>query len=168
MARHWVLVGLMGSGKSSVGSLLAARAGREFVDNDEQLLALTGRTAAELQSERGWDELHRLEREALEAALRRERPAVIGAAASVVDDPDARARLRQRAVVIWLDVGPVELARRVRSQSHRPLADDPLPQLQAQRRQRESELREVADIVITSTDPPDEIVDELLARLDEI
>ena len=167
MARHWVLVGLMGSGKSTVGSLLASRAAREFIDNDAQLFELTGRSAAELKSELGWDELHRLERQVLSSALRRERPTVIAAAASVVDDPAARSQLRQHALVIWLDVDPEDLARRVRLQSHRPLDEDPLPQLEAQLAQRAQELRETADVVITSHATPEEIVADLLPRVSD-
>lgn len=166
MARHWVLVGLMGAGKSTIGARLAARTRREFIDNDAQLFAMTGRTAAELQAERGRTALHRFERDALIAALSRQEPAVIAGAASVVDDPATREHLRARATVVWLDTPVDELAARVTRQGHRPLAADPRPQLEEQRRVRAAALRDVADVVVPADRTPDDIVDELLARLE--
>jgi shikimate kinase len=50
-----VLVGLMGSGKTTVGRRLAARLGLPFVDADEAVEAFSGRTVAELFDERGED-----------------------------------------------------------------------------------------------------------------
>lgn len=155
----------MGAGKSTVGARLAERAGRDFIDNDAQLLAMTGRTAAELQAELGRTELHRLERAALAAALARDQPSVIAAAASVVDDPETRARLREHATVVWLDTDIDELAARVTRQTHRPLAADPRPQLEEQRRERATALADVADVVVVATGGPDEIVEALLDRL---
>lgn len=165
MAHHWVLVGLMGSGKSTIGTLLAARSGREFIDNDAQLFAMTGRTAAEIQAQEGRDALHGYERLALAAALSREHPAVIAGAASVVDDVQTRAQLRRSATVAWLNADVGELARRVVHQTHRPLTDDPMPQLEDQRRRRATALRAVADIVVDADGAPDDIVDALLQQL---
>jgi shikimate kinase len=165
MAGHWVLVGLMGAGKSTIGARLAERTGRDFIDNDAQLFAMTGRTAAELQAEHGRRELHRLERAALASALERDEPAVIAGAASVVDDPETRARLRERATVVWLDTDVDELAARVTRQTHRPLAADPRPQLEEQHRVRAAALAGVADIVVSANGSPDETVDALLERL---
>ena len=47
MPEHLLLVGMMGSGKSTVGRLVADRLGRPFTDSDEQVEALTGRTVAD-------------------------------------------------------------------------------------------------------------------------
>jgi shikimate kinase len=164
MARHWVLVGLMGAGKSTIGARLAERTGREFVDNDAQLFAMTGHTAAELQADQGRAALHRLEREALATALNRDEPSVIAGAASVVDDPATCTRLRQSATVVWLDTDVDELAARVTRQTHRPLAGDPRPQLEEQHRIRAAALADVADVVVSARGAPDDIVDELLER----
>ena len=47
-ARHIVLVGMMGAGKTTVGQLLAERLGRRMVDSDELIEARTGRTVREI------------------------------------------------------------------------------------------------------------------------
>ena len=167
MSRHWVLVGLMGAGKSTVGTLLAARAHRRFIDNDERLLALTGQTAAQIQADLGREALHRAERDALAAALSESEPSVIAGAASVVDDPATRELLRRSATVIWLDADVDELADRVVRQSHRPLGTDPRSLLEDQRQARATAFRDVADIIIPASGPPDELADDLLRRLSE-
>src|SRR5262249_45956694 len=92
--RHVVLVGLMGSGKSTVGHALARRLGRPFVDNDEALEARSGRSARAIADADGADALHRLEAQALVDALARPEPAVVAMAASVVEHPGTADALR--------------------------------------------------------------------------
>ena len=164
---HWVLVGLMGAGKSTIGRALATRAGRPLVDNDEQLLAMTGRSARELQLERGADGLHELERAALFGALDQHEPSVITAAASVVEDEEARSRLRERALVVWL-VAPVDvLAHRAAAQQHRPLGPDAAEVLARQETARRDRFAEVADVVLRTDRAVDAVVDEALQLLSD-
>jgi shikimate kinase len=155
----------MGSGKTTVGALLARRAGRPFVDNDVQLSATAGQSAREVQAELGRDTLHALEHRALRDALRSPVPTVIAAAASVIDDPDLRATLQSNAITIWLTADVDELARRVSRQRHRPLAANPTPQLREQAAARSRLFAEVADLVVDAGGTPDTIVDELLPQL---
>ena len=128
--RHLVLVGLMGSGKTTVGRLVAVRLGRPFLDNDDELGRRTGVTARELTARDGLDALHRAEAETLTAMLDRPAPSVIGAAASVVESPLMRDLLRQHFVV-WLDAAPEVLAARAAAGTHRP--DLPAAELRAAR-----------------------------------
>jgi shikimate kinase len=117
-----VLVGLMGSGKSTVGTLLAKRLGWPMLDSDEQLRAATGLTAREFGEAHGTPALHDAEAAALLAALALPGPAVIGAAASVIENPAARAALRgPRVAVVWLRGSPAVLAARFGGQPHRPI-----------------------------------------------
>jgi shikimate kinase len=162
---HWVLVGLMGVGKTTVDRLLAAVTGRRFVDNDEQLHAFTGRTAREIAERDGLEPLHHFEREALVHALDAREPLVIAGAASVIDDAPTRAVLHERARVIWLDADIDELTRRVRGQAHRPLANDVFAQLDRQEAARDPLYRASADIVVDANQPPDQVVVQLLERI---
>lgn len=115
-----VLVGLMGAGKTSVGRPLADRLGRPYVDSDEVLEEITGRTAQEIQSRSGRAGLHGLERQAL-ASVAGE-PLVFGAAASVVDEAEGRAMLHD-ATVIYLRADPAALVERAMAGTHRPLPE---------------------------------------------
>lgn len=121
-----LLVGLMGSGKTTVGREIAARTGWPYVDNDELVRNRTGRDAAEIRATDGEDVLHLAEAEALDAALELEPPVVAGVAASIVLDPAAREALREGGHVVWLRARPETLLARAGSGAgRRPEATDP-------------------------------------------
>jgi shikimate kinase len=146
--RHVVLVGLMGSGKSSIGVPLAERLGVPYVDNDQELERRTGRDAREIATADGPDALHHAEAASFVATLARDRPAVMSAPASVVLDPDVRHRLRDQFVV-WLDTDVDALARRLEKKSHRPeIGGTPREYLARQHRERAPLYREVASCVV--------------------
>jgi shikimate kinase len=63
--RHFYLVGNMGSGKTTVGELVAQRLGMFFTDLDRDVEWMTGQTVAELFAQRGEEAFRQLEREAL-------------------------------------------------------------------------------------------------------
>jgi len=145
---HIVLVGLMGSGKTTVGRELAVMLGRPLIDNDEQVLAMTGRTVAEISVQAGVAEMRRLEGEALAQALASPVPAVITAAAGVILDDRARSCLT-KAFVVWLRADPATLTARVARDAVRPLlGDDPEGVFGAMQQQRHRLYAEVADYAV--------------------
>lgn len=163
--RHVVLVGLMGTGKSTVGRRVAARLGRAFVDSDAQVEARTGRTVREIFESDGEGVFRRLEAQALADALSQPDPSVVAAAGGVVLDPQTRERLRQSATVVWLRADPSLLALRVTTAGHRPLLDDdPRAVLERMHEERAALYGEVADgrIVDVSSVSIDEAVDAVL------
>jgi shikimate kinase len=120
-ARHAVIVGLMGAGKTTLGTLLAARLGWPLWDSDAEILVREGATVRELQARRGAAALHAIEAEVLLAALARRQRSVICAAASSVDDARCREALRSATVVVvWLQASLDTLVARYDSDSHRP------------------------------------------------
>ena len=72
--RHLVLVGFMGSGKTTLGREAAARLGRAFLDLDEAIAERAGKSIAALFEERGEQEFRRIEEHATEIALRAPEP----------------------------------------------------------------------------------------------
>lgn len=145
---HVVLVGLMGSGKTTVGRELAALLGRPLIDNDDQIRVATGVTVADISATAGVAEMRRLESEALARALASTVPAVITAAAGVILDPADRGRLRE-PFVVWLRANPATVVNRIRRDPARPLlGTDPLTLLRTMEKQRRSLYAEVADLVI--------------------
>jgi shikimate kinase len=161
-----VLVGLMGSGKTTLGRILAGRTGWPYHDNDDLLARAFGGTPRELLARRGEKEMHADEAEALKLGLRQPAPCIVGAAAVTVLDAASRARLR-RAVVVWLRARPETLVRRAAGAAHRPfLANDPLAWLTAAAAARDPLYRALADIVVDVDDrPPAQVADEILARV---
>jgi shikimate kinase len=164
--RHLVLVGLMGVGKTTVGEVLARRLGRELVDSDLRIEALTGRTVKQILDTDGVAEMRRAEAAALFDGLADDEPRVIAAAAGVVLDPDNRDRLNAAdAEVVWLTADPALLAPRTATRAHRPwLDDDAVGTLRRMDDERAPLYREVADRVVAVDGlTPDEIADRVLA-----
>ena len=164
-APHVVLVGLMGSGKTSIGKPLAARLGRRYVDNDQELQRRTGRTAREIAATDGIERLHAEEAAALLDALGREPAAVVGAAASVIESTAVREKLRDQFVV-WLDTDIDVLARKVRAKTHRPYAErDPVELLTEQYQRRAPLYEAVAAYVVHPDARSDDAVADQIAEL---
>lgn len=165
--RPIVIIGPMGSGKSTIGRLLATRLGLPFVDNDAVLEEQAGRTAAEIAGDDGVDALHDREATLVREALDRTGPAVITAAASTVTGPELRARMHEAAFVVWLTAAAETLARRTDSGSTgRPrLEADQLALAEEQRRVRDPLFAAVADLLVATDGPIDGVIDDIVANL---
>ncbi len=110
-----LLIGMMGSGKTTVGRELSARTSWPYVDNDDLLREQTGREPAEIRATEGEDVLHLAESDALDAALGLKPPTIVGVAAAAVVDPAAREALRDGGHVVWLRARPETLFERISS-----------------------------------------------------
>jgi shikimate kinase len=143
------LVGLMASGKSSVGKRLAARVGAPFVDSDREIEQRAGCTVAELFATEGEAGFRAREAAVLAELLAESEPQVVATGGGSVLDAGTRAVLRRRATVVWLRASPALLASRCRADGTRPLlADDPRATLERLAVERSPLYEEVADHVI--------------------
>jgi shikimate kinase len=126
---HIALVGMMGSGKSSVGKALAQHIGRRFVDTDDLIVAARGATIPHIFEEEGEPAFRRYEFEALCAALEGE-PAIVATGGGTLMHAPSRALLDERAVRIYLELSTTELCARLRrSRTPRPaLGGRPTPE----------------------------------------
>ncbi|MGA2119612.1 MAG: shikimate kinase [Bryobacteraceae bacterium] len=122
------LVGFMGSGKSTVGRLLADRIGWPFFDLDEEIEARERTPIADIFATRGEAEFRRIEAAALARhvrAVETGRPAVMALGGGAFVSPSNRDLLFQNGVTIWLDCPFSIVEQRVRQATHRPLARNP-------------------------------------------
>jgi shikimate kinase len=150
----------MGSGKTNLGRRLAAGLRREFFDSDVTIEANTGRSGREIAESDGVAVLHRMEREALGEALSRPEPAVIAAAASVVDDPETCAEL-ENIFCVWLRADPPILEERASRGTHRRTVAS-----SEQLERRDSIYAHLADMVVdTGASSPDETAGLVLAEI---
>ena len=166
--RRILLVGMMGSGKTTVGRLLAERLGWPYHDNDDLLRSRFGVTAREALVAGGESGLRTLESEALEAALERPPPSIVGVPAGTILDETDRRRLREaRATVVWLRATAETLAERSEGSSHRAwLDEDAAAWSAAALVEREPLYLGVADVTVEVDElEPDEVADAILERL---
>jgi shikimate kinase len=159
---HIVLVGPMGVGKTTVGSLVARRLDRPLRDSDVDFRT-SHRNARELAAGQGVEALHRLEADLLLDALSSPTPLVIAAAASVVDDQRCVEALRA-PFVVWLWAPPATLVPRLASGDHRrDLGPDPAAALERLSEQRDTGYRAVADASLdVSGRAPDDLAQSVV------
>lgn len=166
-SRAVVLVGMMGSGKSSVGRRLATRLGMSFVDADTEIETAAGMSIPEIFAERGEAEFRDGERRVIGRILNTRAPLVLATGGGAFMNAETRARIAELAVSIWLKAEPDVLMRRVRKRSNRPLLQTADPEGTLRRMLAEREpVYALADLTVVSREEPHEIVvDEIVAAL---
>lgn len=148
MGGHTVLVGLSGTGKTSVGRRVAALLSRPFVDADEEIEERTGRTVRGIFAADGEAAFRDLEANVMADLLAASVPSVIAAGGGAVVTETTRKLLQQPHVfVVWLTAAPEFLASRTSKKTHRPLLDgDPVAALRRLADDRTAWYAEVADV----------------------
>lgn len=130
MTPKLILTGFMGTGKSSVGPLVAQRLGWKFVDSDAEIVARAGQPIAQIFAERGEAYFRKVEREVIAHLTSDQRrcpqchgpcPEVISTGGGALVDPANAAALKRAGVVICLTARPEVIAARLaRSKAKRP------------------------------------------------
>jgi len=159
-----VLVGLMGSGKSSIGRRLARHLDLPLIDLDDMIVERAGCAIPEIFAAHGEDAFREMETVALRDALGRQ--AVIATGGGIVMRAENLELLKQHPPVIWLKASPEFLANRIDGDANRPLiaAGDTLSKLQELARVRYPLYEKCADYILPRGDmEKDEALEEILA-----
>jgi shikimate kinase len=164
--RSIVLVGMMGSGKSSIGRRVAARLGIPFVDADTEIEKAAGMTITDIFALRGEAEFRSGEARVI-LRLLEGGPQVLSTGGGAFMNPDTRAAISAKGISIWLNAELDVLMKRVRRRQDRPLlkTDDPAATLRKLIEERYPTYA-LADLTVESRDVPhDRIVDEIIGAL---
>jgi shikimate kinase len=158
---------MMGSGKTTVGRVLAQRLGWPYLDSDAQVERATGRTVPEILEQDGEAAFRAEEKRALAEAATSDGPLVVSVAGGAILDPDNRRRLREGGTVVWLRADLATLTERVGDGSTRPLlAGDVAGNLRRLYDRRRPLYEELADVVIDVDHlSPSEIVDRVVQAM---
>lgn len=162
-----ILIGFMGTGKTTVGRRLAAALGKEFVDTDAEVERITGLTVAQIFARYG-ERRFRAEEALAVARACAGRGRVISTGGGAVLDPANVAAMRRAGMVVWLTATPEIIQRRVGRRSDRPLLarDNSLEHIRELLSKREPHYRACADFTVdTSALSVGEVVEEIIKRL---
>jgi shikimate kinase len=111
MSSNIILIGMPGSGKSTVGPLLAQRAGMDYVDTDDIIKAADGRELKDIVREEGYERFLELQQNIIES--RRFIGCVIATGGGAVKSSDLMQYLKKTGTTVFLDEAPEVLVRRL-------------------------------------------------------
>lgn len=144
------LIGFMGTGKSSVGRLVADLLHYTFLDTDDVIIARAGKSIADIFAQDGEAAFRERESQLVEELTRRTRT-VISTGGGLPVNPANLVSLKTHALVICLWAAPEKIWERVRNQSHRPLLQegDPIHKIKELLAAREPCYRQ-ADVLVNT------------------
>ena len=147
---HFALIGLPGSGKSTIGRQLARHWELPFVDTDHVIEERLGSSIKDFFAAQGEEAFRDVESEVLAQLLAADTPCVLSTGGGAILRPHNRTLLRQHSHVFYLQCPPEDIARRLRTDTTRPLlqGDDPLLRLKALLQVRSALYLQTAHFVI--------------------
>jgi len=168
-ARSIVLVGMPGSGKTSVGRRLAQRLELSFVDADTEIEKAADMPIADIFAKHGEPYFRAGEAKVI-ARILEGGPRIVATGGGAFMNPDTRAKIRAQGISVWLKADCEVLLRRIKRKNDRPLFmnGDPEATMKRLLAEREPVLAE-ADIIVVSQDSPHETTMEaIVAELERL
>lgn len=144
-----VLIGFMGSGKTTVGKALSAKCGKEFLDTDALIEAKEGCKISEIFAKEGEGHFRKLENAVLKSLLEA-KDKIISTGGGIVAYPDNLRLLKKTGKVVYLRVKPETVVTRLEGDESRPLlmGDDKLSKIEKLLSSRRALYEEAADTII--------------------
>lgn len=163
-----VLIGMRGTGKTTVGAMLAKRLSRTLIETDACIENMAGMKITDLVSQRGWNHFRDIESKII-TEISASDDCVIATGGGVVTRPENIHELRQHGFLIWLRADIRTMEKRVGIDTNRPslttkriLHEEIVEVMQ----QREGLYRNASDITIqTDRKSPETIVRNILLKL---
>jgi len=114
-----VLIGYRGTGKSTVGQLLAARLGRELVSTDAEIIKRAKRTIPEIVTQEGWEYFRNLETDICRELASRDKLVIDTGGGAILRTQNVEA-LKKNGTVFWLTASIETIGKRIGGDDQRP------------------------------------------------
>lgn len=157
-----VLIGMPGSGKTTVGKHLAHLLGWRFIDTDLEIVAMAGKSLQDIVMQHGVAGLMKVESEAL-ASVAWTEPTVVASGGSAIFAKTVMSELRDKTLIVYLEASLETLEKRVGDWSRRGIAKKTSQTLQEVFVEREPLYRELAHV---SVDADSGTVDDVAKRVE--
>ena len=161
--KNIVLIGLMGSGKSSTGLVLAKMLKRQVFSTDQMIERRQGKTITQIFEEKGESFFRELEREIVKE-LSAKKEIIIDCGGGIFINEENRNDLKQNGMVIYLSGSVETLYNRIKSRTHRPLlqVENPKKKLEELLNEREKFYKEADLTIKTDGKTPQEVASNIV------
>ena len=166
------LIGFRGSGKSSVGPLLAERLNMAFVDTDQQIEENTQKSIPDIFAEQGEDYFRKIEAETLQTIYQKENQ-VVATGGGAVLNPQNQLLIQENGPVVWLQADVETTLKRIHKDQAAGATRPALTDLDFKQEvitlleHREPIYRDLSDMQIDTVDStPEQIVELILPRIE--
>lgn len=162
------LIGLMGSGKTTVGVRLARRLGVNFVDSDAEIELAADHTVSEIFEKFGEADFRAGERKVI-SRLVSEKPNVLGTGGGAFMDKETRKRLKEKTITVWLKADIEHLVERTSRRDTRPLLREGNPEdILRKLAKKRYPVYGQADITVeTGAGPHEKVVMDIIWKLNQ-
>ena len=161
-----VLIGYRGTGKSTVGKLLAARLGHELVSTDAEIVKRAKRTIPEIVTQEGWEHFRNLESDICREFASRDKLVIDTGGGAILRAQNVEA-LKKNGTVFWLTASVETIGKRIGGDNQRPSltgAKSFVDEIQDVLQERTPKYQAAADHKIATDDRSiDQLVETLLA-----
>ena len=159
-----ILIGFMGSGKSTVGKALARELGMNYVDTDEYIEHSAGMTITDIFESKGEEEFRRMETEALSKLMEESTGCVISTGGGVPLRQENVRVLKENGKIIYLTAANQVIYERIKDDTDRPLlqGSDPYGKICTMMKERKAKYEKASDIIIdTNSNDISEVVEDI-------
>lgn len=164
-----ILIGFMGSGKTSIGLKLSYKLQTPVEDTDKLIEQREGKTISAIFEEEGEAYFRNLETALLEEIKERTYARIISVGGGTPVRPENRELLRQCGTVVYLRIRPETVYERLKNDTTRPLlqCEDPLTRIRTLLESRKDAYEECADIIIDVDEySTEQILEKLVGKLE--
>jgi len=165
-----ILIGMRGSGKTTVGKILARRLGRELVEMDELIARRAGLSIAEIVEKYGWEKFRDMEREVTSEVAEQDN-IVNASGGGVITREQNMVKLKKNGILVWLKADVDTLLERVGEDSQRPLlvGKTQREDVEITLKEREALYQKAADLVVdTENKTPEKVAEAIIKSLEKI